>query len=283
MRRMLKFILCSGMLIIGCSLVATAHDGIHEQIVSVTKAIRKAPNNPALYLKRAELYRLHKEWQNSARDFGKARSIDPKLTIVDLGRGKLLLDSGQFAKAKVALEIFLAKEPRSFEGNLTLARIYRQMKDISSSADFFSRAIGISPQDSIEIYLERSDILASVGNFHGALSGLDEGIIILGPISTLVSAAIDLEIKRGNFNYALLRLDSFSAGLQNKESHLLRRAQIQLMAGRRCEARKSLQMSQSLFDALSPSRRNIRAIKEQTAQLNRSLAAIPANVCDLKQ
>lgn len=101
----------------------------------MTKAIRKAPNNPALYLKRAELYRLHKEWQNSARDFGKARSIDPKLTIVDLGQlGKLLLDSGQFAKAKVALEIFLAKEPRSFEGNLTLARIYRQMKDISSSA-----------------------------------------------------------------------------------------------------------------------------------------------------
>ncbi len=49
-----------------------AHDGLHEQIIAVTKEIAKDPNNANLYLKRAELYRLHEEWKNSEKDYNRA-------------------------------------------------------------------------------------------------------------------------------------------------------------------------------------------------------------------
>lgn len=282
MNRLLKFILISGVLFILCPFVVAAHDGIHEQIVAVTKDIRKSPKDSALYLKRAELYRLHKEWRNSERDLGTAESISPKLIIVELGRGKLWLDSGQYAKAKTALERFLERESSSYEGNLTIARVYVKLNDIASSRDYFTRAIEISPGDSMEIYLERSDALVSAGEFASALNGLDDGIRKLGQISTLVYAAIDLEIKHGNYEAALHRLDRFMADLPSKESHLLRRAQIQLMAGKRCDARESLLASQSLYEAIPPARKNVRAIQKQAAQVSRLLLENPETVCSLR-
>ncbi len=148
-----------------------AHDGLHEQIIAVTKEIAKEPNNANLYLKRAELYRLHEEWKNSEKDFNRAEKLNPNLAVVDLGRGKLWLDAKRFSSAKSALERFLTKEPNSFEAVLTLARVSSKLNQTENAVIYFTQAIALSPKDSAEIYLERSLLLGERGRFDEALRG----------------------------------------------------------------------------------------------------------------
>ncbi len=259
--------------------IVSAHDGLHEQIIAVTKEIKKAPKNTALYLKRAELYRLHEEWKKSERDFDRAEKLKPNLTVVNLGRGKLRLDAKQFSKAKLALETFLAKEPDSFEGVITMARVFVKLEQTETAVKYFTQAIAIAPQDSAEIYLERAETLSSANKIDEALCGLDEGIEKFGELVTLQTAAIDLEVKRKNHDAALARLDKLSATMPRKESFLLRRGEILLQAERICEARTSLIESHKDFESLSPFRKNIRAVKEQLARLEKLLAKMPVKDC----
>ena len=257
----------------------SAHDGLHEQIIAVTKEIKKDPKNAALYLKRAELYRLHAEWKNSETDFYKAEKLDANLAVVNLGRGKLWLDAKQFARAKFALEKFLAQEPESFEGVLTMARVFAKLKQTETAVKYFTQAITISPPDSAEIYLERAESLHSANKIDEALRGLDEGIEKFGELVFLENYAIDLEVKRKNYDAALARLNKLSATMPRKESFLLRRGEILLQAERICEARASLIESHKGFESLSPFRKNIRAVKDQLVRLEKLLANMPAKDC----
>ena len=262
------------------SLAVLAHDGLHEQIIAVTKEIKKDPNNAALYLKRAELYRLHEEWKKSEKDFDRAEKLKPNLAVVNLGRGKLWLDAKQFARAKLALEKFLAKEPESFEGVLTMARVSAKLKQTETSVKYFTKAIAISPPDSAEIYLERAETFVLANKIDEALRGLDEGIEKFGGLVTLQTAAIDLEVTRKNYDAALLRLEKLMATMPRKESFQLRRGEIQLQARRKCEARASLMESQKGYNSLSPFRKNVRAVKEQMTRLQKLLMTIPAKNCE---
>lgn len=261
------------------SLIASAHDGLHEQIVAVTKEINKAPKNAALYFKRAELYRLHEEWKNSEKDFDRAEKLDSTLSVVNLGRGKLWLDAKHFSKAKLALDIFLANESDSFEGIITMARVLVKLKQTTMAVKYFSQAILLAPEDSAEIYLERAETLRSADKIDEALRGLDEGLEKLGSLVTLQTAAIDLETSRKNYDAALARLDKLSSTMERKESFLLRQGEILLQAGRFCEAKKSLLASQKGFESLSLFRKNIRAVKEQMARLEKLLAAMSVKDC----
>jgi predicted Zn-dependent protease len=257
------------------SLPLHAHDGLHEQIIAVTKKIRKDPKDPALYLKRAELYRLHAEWRNAKADFLRAEQLGPNDPAVDLGRGKLWLDAKRYSRARAALDKYLSKEPDGFEGVITMARVLAKLKNSEGSNRYYTQAIGLAPQDSTEIYFERSGMLAAAGKVDEAIKGLDEGVVKLGPIVTLQMAAVDLEIKLGRHERAVERLDKLAETMPRKESLLLRRGEILLQAGKPCEARASLIASQSGFDSLPPARRNVRAVKAQVTQL-RSLLSKPS-------
>jgi predicted Zn-dependent protease len=256
-------------------ITVAAHDGLHEQIVAVTKKIRKNPKDAALYLKRAELYRLHADWKNSEADFLRAERLDPNLAIVDLGRGKLWLDAKQFSRSRIALDRYLSKQPESFEGVLTMARVLAHLRETDASAGYFTRAIALAPDDSIEIYYDRAEMLAAAGKIDEALQGLDEGIKRRGEIVALHTAAIDLEIKRRRYDLAVERVDRLAETMPRKEPFLLRRGEILLQAGKPCEARASLIASQEGFDSLPAVRKNTRAVRSQMTQL-RSLLNQPA-------
>jgi len=257
----------------------SAHDGLHEQIVAVTKRIAKEPTNANLYLKRAELYRLHEEWKNSEKDLDRAEKLNPNLVVVDLGRGKLWFDAKQFSKAKIALERFLAKEPNGFEGVLTLARALAKLKESENAVRYFTQAITLSPKDSAEIYLERSQTLAEAGKIDEALRGLDEGVERFGGLVILENYAIDLEVKRKRYDTALARLDNLAAPMPRKENFLLKRGEILLSAGKKCEARKAFTESLTAIESLSDFRKNVRAVQTMKTHLQKLLKQTPSKNC----
>ena len=244
---------------------AQAHEGLHEQIVAITARIKRDPKNASLYLQRGELHRLHREWTRAAADYDRAARLDPELKIVDFVRGKMLFESRRFARARLTLDRFLTQQPSHFEGLVTRARVLAKIGATSDAIKDFTEALAVSPDP--ELYLERAQVTAQhakgvreQNRIDEALNGLDEGIKRLGPLVTLQLAAIDLELRRHNYDGALARLDLVTSQSERKETWLVRRGEILALASRPDEARAAFQSALTAIDALPPSRRQTRSI-----------------------
>lgn len=239
---------------------ANAHEGLHEQIVAITAKIRLDPKNASLYLKRGELYRLHRDWSRAAADYDRANHLEPQLHIVDLARGKMLFESRRLRQAKFVLDRFLREEPNHFDGLLTRARVLARLGARAEATAEFTKAIQLAPIPEPELYLERARVsAANERHFREALSGLDEGIKRLGPLVTLELAAIDLELGRKDYDAALTRLDLITAQAPRKELWLVRRGEILIDAGRIEEARAAFDAALLAIESLPAERRQNRA------------------------
>jgi predicted Zn-dependent protease len=240
---------------------ARAHEGLHEQIVAITAKIKREPKNADLYLQRGELHRLHRDWARAAADYDRASRIQPTLTVVDLGRGKMLLESRRFRQAKSVLDRFLRQQPRHVEGLITRGRVLAKTGDRLKAANDFTAALALASAPEPELYLERAQVLAGDERYvQEALRGLNEGIKQLGPLVTLELAAIDLELRRNNYDAALTRLDAITAQSERKETWLVRRGEILKAVGRHEEARKAFSAAIVMIESLPPERRQSRAI-----------------------
>jgi tetratricopeptide (TPR) repeat protein len=242
---------------------AQAHEGLHEQILAVTAKIKRDPKNASLYLQRGELHRLHRDWTHAAADYDRAARLQPDLTIVDLARGKMLFEAGRLQRAKFMLDRFLSQQPGHYEGLLTRARVLARIGARSDAIKDFTQVLTLaeSSMPDPELYLERARATAGdEKRLAEALSGLDEGIKRLGPLVTLQLAAIDLELRRHNYNGALNRLDLITAQSERKETWLVRRGEILKLAGRDEEARAAFNAALIAIESLPPARRQSRTI-----------------------
>ena len=112
-----------------------------------------------------------------------------------------------------------------------------------------------------ELYLERAQVLGEDKRYvHEALRGLDEGIKRLGPLVTLELAAIEIELRRKNYDAALTRLDLIAAQSERKEMWLVRRGEILKAAGRNEEAHVAFNAALVAIESLPSARRQSRAI-----------------------
>jgi tetratricopeptide (TPR) repeat protein len=251
---------------------AHAHEGLHEQIVAITAKIKRDPKNASLYLHRGELHRLHRDWTRAAADYDRAERLEPELTIVGFVRGRMLFESGRLQRAKFTLDRFLAHQPNHFEALVTRARVLAKLGAADDALNDFTHALTISPDP--ELYLERAQVEARDGrHIAQALTGLDEGIRNLGPLATLQIAAIDLELRRRNYDAALTRLETVMSQSERKEAWLARRGEILELAARPQEARAAFQDALAAIASLPPNRRQTRSITALQLRIRTALAS----------
>ncbi len=238
-----------------------AHEGLPEQIAAITKRIKRDPKNASLYLQRGELYRLHRSWARAAADYDRAARLRPDLKIVDLARGKLFYESGKFQRARSALDRFISQQPDHYEGLITRARVLGKLGARFEAAKDFTEALAKASVPEPELYIERAQVIAGdAKDIDEALSGLDEGIKRLGPLVTLQLSAIELELRRHNYDAALARLDEVTSQSERKETWLVRRGEILTLAGRQEEAHVAFNAALAAIDSLPPERRQSRAV-----------------------
>ena len=255
-----------------------AHEGLHEQIVAITAKIKRDPKNASLYLQRGELHRLHRDWARASADYDRAARLQPDLKIVDLARGKMLFESGRLQRAKFTLDRFLSRQPDHYEGLITRARVLAKMGARSDAVKDFTQAISLSSVPEPELYIERAQVMAGDEKRVGeALAGLDEGIQKLGPLVTLQQAAIDLELRRRNYDGALSRVDLIAAQSERKEAWLVRRGEILKLAGREEEARAAFNAALVAIESLPPSLRQSRAVTALQLRARTALKGQAAN------
>lgn len=252
---------------------AHAHEGLHEQIAAITAKIKRDPKNASLYLQRGELHRLHRDWSLAAADYDRAARLRPDLNVVDLARGKMFFDSGRLRRAKFSLDRFLTQQPDHYEGLITRAHVLAKIGAHDEAISDFTRALAQSSANpEPELYLERARVTAEDANrIDEALSGLDEGIKKLGPLVTLQLAAIELELRRHNYDAALVRLDSVTSQSERKEAWLVRRGEILKLAGREEEARAAFSAALIAIDSLPPEHRQNKAVTTLQLRARRAL------------
>ena len=252
---------------------AHAHEGLHEQIAAITAKIKRDPKNASLYLQRGELHRLHRDWSRAAADYDRAARLRPDLNVVDLARGKMFFDSGRLRRAKFSLDRFLTQQPDHYEGLITRAHVLAKIGAHDEAISDFTRALAQSSANpEPELYLERARVTAEDANrIDEALSGLDEGIKKLGPLVTLQLAAIELELRRHNYDAALVRLDSVTSQSERKEAWLVRRGEILKLAGREEEARAAFSAALIAIDSLPPEHRQNKAVTMLQLRARRAL------------
>ena len=241
--------------------LAYAHEGLHEQIAAVTAKIKRNPKNAVLYLQRGELYRLHRDWMRAAADYDRAERLQPSLKTIDLARGKLFFEANKFRRAKYMLDRFLSSQPEHYEGVVTRARVLAKLGERSDAARDFTHALSMSSESEPELYVERAKVLAEdEQHISEALQGLDEGINRLGPLVTLQLTAIDLELRRKDYNAALTRLDQITAQSERKEIWLVKRGEILTFAGKDDDARKAFTAALSAIESLPAGNRHSRSV-----------------------
>ena len=251
-----------------------SHGDVHGRIIEISQRIELQPANAALYLDRAELYRVHQDWDAAQADFDRAYGLNPRLEIIDFARGRMYLEANWPLSAKAALDRFLAKQPNHVEALVVRGRTLAKLERRMDAAQDYTRAINLSRESRPELYIERAQTLAPEGGPYTkeALQGLDQGIQKLGSLVTLQLCAIDLQLKQKDYNGALARLEAITAKSPRKETWLARKGDILQQAGRPQEARIAFKAALDAMETLPPSRKNVPAMLDLQQQLREKLA-----------
>ena len=250
-----------------------AHGDFHSLITGANKLIDSQPNDPEGWLRRGELYRLHQQWDAASADFEKAASLGAKQVALDLAWGRYWLDTNWPLSARTAMDRLLTASPNHVEGHLLRGRALTRLGQHLEAAADFTKAIASTAEPGPDLFIERAQILAAGGpqESAAALATLDEGIRKLGPLVTLQLTAIDLELKRKNFDGALERLDGVAAKSPRKETWLVRRGEVLLQANRPDEALKAYRDALASLQTLPAARRNVPAMADLENRIRHEL------------
>ncbi|MDP3909837.1 MAG: tetratricopeptide repeat protein [Gemmatimonadales bacterium] len=253
-----------------------AHEPVEASITRATAEIEKNPEDARLYLKRGELHRVMDKHALAEADYARAAALDPDDPEVDFYLGRLFLAKDQPAKAEASLSRFIARDPGHTTARMLRARALVKLGRRPEAVEEYTAAIGLHGGAGPDLYLERAQALAGMGDAHldAALQGLDAGLGKLGPVVTLELYAIELEEKRGNFSSALGRLDRILERSPRKDTWLARRGQILELAGRPAEAREVYEQALNAISKLPEARRSTPATADSQARLRDAMARL---------
>lgn len=250
-----------------------AHAEIDARVAAVAKQIVADPRNAELYLKRAELHRLHQDWAAALADYQRAEQLARHLEVV-FYRGRMWLNAGRLDLAKSALDHFLRIKPHHANALRVRARVLSRLGDPLAAADDLDKAITRFDTPTPDLYLERARLLVSAGSAHSdrALRGLDQGIARFGPLVTLIQFAVDVETARGRHTAALTRIDALPDGVKHLPLWLARRGDSLAAAGHAKEAKVAYAAALTAIERLPTRRRRTSAVAALETRLRQSLA-----------
>ena len=256
---------------------AAAHGDLHAQIASMDRQIAAQPQDPALYLRRAEMHRIHREWEAADRDYSLVLGLQPGHPEVQWLRARAWLESGKAARALPDLDRYLAQRPDHASARITRARALVALNRSAQAAADFTLAIERLPQTDPDLYLELRDAQRAAGMAPSAqLASIERGISRLGTVPALDEAALDIEIRARHWDAALSRLDRQTAAAERKERLYFRRGQVLVQSGRNDQAAAAFRAALVEIDKLPPGLRSPRAITLLEEQLHLELTRLGA-------
>lgn len=253
---------------------AVSHADLLERIRHLDGQILVAPEDARLFLKRANLHRVHMSWLAALADVDQARRLAPALSEADFREAQIRFDRGEIAHARGLLDRYLEREPQSADGRVLRAKALKALDEPAGAIQDLDFAIAGISRPSPDLYLERARILRSLGSSEAdrLLGGLDEALDRLGPVVVLVDLAIDVEVARNRAEAALAWLDRLPMKLLATPKWQVRRGGILTAAGREDEARRVYARALTEIEAMSVEKRSRPNLRSLEARLRELLA-----------
>lgn len=259
---------------------ALAHGNDFEMVVALTLEIAQNPKEPGLLLERAEVYRTHGDLETARRDLATALEIQPDFHPARVRLALLARDQGRLDESLQLLNAVVQAQPAQPLALSVRSEVLRRLKrhpEAVADLDAILAIPGIEPIPQLYLDKARSQLEAPSPNTNAILADLDKGIARMGPVTSLLLMALDLEEQSGRIDAALARLDSLAKDSPRKERWLERRGDILARAGRKPEAIKAFSDAMAAIDALPDRQRLTVATTELRAAIESKLGSLGPN------
>lgn len=117
-------------------------------LLVVGKAIELEPKEPAAHNALALLYLRAGKAQEAFDRFDHATSLDPSYIDARFNKASVLLDAGDYTRAKQELETILQKAPEDWAAHVSLGVAWRGLKDPAAAKKKFELVIDRAPRRS---------------------------------------------------------------------------------------------------------------------------------------
>ena len=260
---MLRLLFTFAATLFGALAAAFAHGDLHEAIDAVSRVIAESPHDASLLVRRAELFRMHRDWPAAEADYAQARKLEPDMEIVEFGLAQMRLAQGREKDALKLLDDFLAKRPAHAGARVVRAGLLEKRGDWRKADADLAAAVASSPEP--HLATARAELLERHRQPDAAARCLDEASRAHGRVPVLEQQALAIEERAGRTAAALRRLDDLAAREPRPDIWLARKAQLLEKAGRGPEARAAWQQAAAAFERVPADRR--------ASKVNRTLAA----------
>ena len=179
-----------------------------SMIEALTAELAKSPE-PDLFIQRGELHAHRKEWKKADADFAAAAGLDPQRLVINLLRGRALLEGGEPGKARPFLDRYLEQKASQPEPWFLRGQIFAALGRTEQARADYAEGFRRASEPGLEQLLAWRRLLAALPDTDPAavLAILDAAIAQLGPAPVLVDFAIEREIARKNYEGALARIE----------------------------------------------------------------------------
>lgn len=248
--------------------IALPHDPVLH-IRDLTAEIRRTPSIARLYLARARYRLLEEQLVEARRDLEQATRLDPALAGLDWTTARVHYAARRYEQALASATAAAAREPGHGAAHRLCGRALMRLGQHDKAARAFAIARKYLRPTRPEYFFEHASALAACGRIDAALGVLDAGCRELGPLVSLATKAIELELARGNAASAVRRIARLLQSVDRKEPWLVWSAEILHKAGRRDQAGVHARAALAEIDSLPrrlrarPATRNLRARAER--------------------
>jgi len=246
-----------------------------EAIKQLNQVIQTRPDDAAVYLERGERYRDDSEYRLALIDFNTAERLNPDLPTIDLARAKVYNDINRHELTEEYLLRFLRLKPHNLKALRLLVGLYIKRERYQEADAIYARILDTFAEPALSFYFLRSQNRESYGDLAGALAVIEAAIQAAGWQPMLENKAIDCEIKLGQHQAAIQRLDRLvERDGKRQYRYYQKKAEILLLLDDPAAARKNFVLALTALDERHPTLTYLPALKALREDLAESIRAL---------
>ncbi|MGL4399419.1 MAG: tetratricopeptide repeat protein [Luteolibacter sp.] len=214
------------------SRVSHGHGAYHDVVDKIEAKLKVAPDDAALHLKLAEAHAGHDEWQKCLEEISQVERLTPGKFPTGYLRGLALFIGGEDEKAKAALDVFLAENPKHIEALATRGRVLARLNHPIEAAADLQAAVKSSPAPNSELVMDLARAYQQSGKPEEATRCIDEALKISSDAPSLLACALEIETAAAMWDSALGRIAGLQKNAPSPEPWMAKRAELLTKAGR---------------------------------------------------
>ncbi|WP_287245386.1 lipopolysaccharide assembly protein LapB [Okeania sp. SIO1H5] len=246
------------------------HPGHNEKIETLTHHISTKGDQAAYYIERANFYRISGNYHKALKDLEASDNLNSHSPEIQLTRGRILAELGQYRNAITSFDSFLNASPEDSRGYEARARVLEKLGMAVEAAHDFQKAIETGKRTRPNWYIEQARLYAlAKGNYSDSAEAvLLEGIKNAGEIVALQEALVSLYESTSDYEKAIDVSKSILEKPGRKERWHKRRSILFFKMGQFSQAKNELSAAYRAVEKLPQHKRHNIALLNLKAELD---------------